>query len=135
MKTKRGTVEVMANWATGSWRHEIAAIVRFVAKSGTLMNNVGFMHPDGQDTAEHLRQEDMDLAEWTLKVLMALAARRIITCMSYTWSLPGRFAQLVHPEEGVQQAGLRILERWCEVLWKAEAAAATNPFLKSLLET
>ena len=130
--TRVGSVRHSASMAVMSWVGPLLdtqALLHDPAK----LTSMGFANPAEKVVADSAMCSDATLAKYTVLFMCNLLGRRLLSGLSYSWSLPMKFAQLLHQDRGVVQAGLAELKQWWAVLQEAEKVAHRDGFVQGML--
>ena len=130
--TRVGSVRHSASMAVMSWVGPLLdtqALLHDPAK----LTSMGFANPAEKVVADSAMCSDATLAKFTVLFMCNLMGRRLLSGLSCSWSLPMKFAQLLHQGGGAVQAGLADLKQWWAVLQEAEKVAHRDGFVQGML--
>ena len=130
-KACNGRVKLLSEWASMSWNAVLADTAALLAKPASLVQ-MGFLPAGGPGVDDAELQADAELAKYTLLFACCHLGKRLLSCLSYSWSVPMKFAQLLHEDPAVVAAGLAELQQWWLTLAAAEKCAHSSPAVRDL---
>ena len=131
MHTRSGTLEYYRTMAAGDWEEELWLCSAALRASPEVLEEIRF---ETLDNGNQSSMQGQRLADFTVRFVLSLMRERFCTLSAFRYSLPLRYAALLHYDERVVRGVLQELSEWWELLATLEEMATTRQYFKGLLK-